>query len=103
MRIAAQSSRAIPPIERDHHSMANTDIIDTLRQRMADIFDIDAEDIQPSSRLVADLDADSIDLLELILGLKDEFGISVSDGEVKLLLKELARFLPAEYASSDEL
>lgn len=83
--------------------MDNAEITEILRRRVADIFDLDPEEIQPSSRLVADLDADSIDLLELILGLKDEFGISVSDGEVKLLLTELARFLPADYGSNGEL
>ncbi len=60
---------------------------------------MDADDITLQSRLVDDLDADSLDLLELILALKGEFGISVSDGEVKQLLTELAQFLPEKLSA----
>lgn len=70
------------------------DIFDRLRIQMAKNLEIDEEDIHEDSRLVDDLDADSLDLLELILALKGEFGIAVNDGEVKRLLTELARFLP---------
>jgi acyl carrier protein len=61
---------------------------------MAKNLEVDVEEIRVDSRLVDDLDADSLDLLELILALKGEFGIAVNDGEVKQLLTELARFLP---------
>jgi acyl carrier protein len=70
------------------------EIFDRLRVQMAKNLEIDVEQIKLESRLVDDLDADSLDLLELILALKGEFGISVNDGEVKQLLTELARFLP---------
>lgn len=71
-----------------------TQIFDRLRVQMARHLEIDADEIEMSSLLVDDLDADSLDLLELILSLKGDFGISVNDGEVKQLLTELARFLP---------
>ena len=40
------------------------------------------EDIKPSSRLVEDLNADSLDVVEMIITLEDEFGITLPDEEV---------------------
>jgi acyl carrier protein len=75
-------------------SLNRVEIFERLRTQMAKHLELDADSIQMESRLVDDLDADSLDLLELILALKGEFGIGVNDGEVKFLLTELARFLP---------
>lgn len=72
----------------------NAEIFDRLQMQIAKNLEMETEEITPESRLVDDLDADSLDLLELILALKGEFGIEVNDGEVKQLLTELARFLP---------
>jgi len=70
------------------------EIFERLRVQMAKNLEIDVAEIELESRLVDDFDADSLDLLELILALKGEFGIAVNDGEVKQLLTELARFIP---------
>ncbi|WP_157357269.1 phosphopantetheine-binding protein [Amycolatopsis nigrescens] len=78
-------------------------IFERLRVQMAKHLEIDADTIELDSLLVDDLDADSLDLLELILSLKGEFGISVNDGEVKQLLTELARFLPEKMGSDGGL
>lgn len=75
-------------------AMDRNQVFERLRVHMAKHLEMDANDITLDSRLVDDLDADSLDLLELILALKGEFGITVNDGEVKQLLAELAQFLP---------
>jgi acyl carrier protein len=80
-------------------SVTREEIFERLRIQMSKNLEIDVETIELESRLVDDLDADSLDLLELILALKGEFGIGVNDGEVKQLLTELARFLPDAKAS----
>jgi acyl carrier protein len=80
-------------------SVPREEIFERLRIQMSKNLEIDVETIELESRLVDDLDADSLDLLELILALKGEFGIGVNDGEVKQLLTELARFLPDAKAS----
>ena len=41
------------------------------------------EDIKLDSRLVEDLGADSLDVVELIMTFEDEFGISLPDEEVE--------------------
>lgn len=40
------------------------------------------DEIKPSSRLVEDLGADSLDVVEMIITLEDEFGITLPDEEV---------------------
>ncbi len=40
-------------------------------------------DINLNSRLVEDLGADSLDIVELIMAFEDEFGISLPDEEVE--------------------
>ena len=40
------------------------------------------EEITPASRLVEDLGADSLDVVELIMAFEDEFGISLPDDEI---------------------
>lgn len=41
-----------------------------------------AEEIKLTSRLVEDLGADSLDVVELIMAFEDEFGISLPDEEI---------------------
>lgn len=78
------------------------EVFGELRQALAATLEVDPDVITEDSLLVDDLDADSLDLLELILTLRDRFSISVMDGEVKALLAELARFLPDAWAENAE-
>ena len=43
------------------------------------------EDIQPTSRLVEDLGADSLDVVELIMAFEDEFNITLEDEDAAKL------------------
>jgi acyl carrier protein len=81
--------------------MERAEIFDLVRGHMAAILEVDESEIDETSKLVEDLDADSLDMLELILVIKDDFKITINDGEVKLLLKELARFLPDDWSGKD--
>src|SRR5215467_1991646 len=83
--------------------MERDEVFDRLRAQMGVVLEADPDGISEEMRLVDDLDADSLDLLELILSLKDQFGIAIRDGEVKRLLKELARFLPEPMGRDGEL
>jgi acyl carrier protein len=83
--------------------MNRENVLSRLRAQMARTLEVDADDITEETRLVDDLDADSLDLLQLILGLKDQFGITINDGEVKQLLTELARFLPEKIGRGQQL
>jgi acyl carrier protein len=52
-----------------------------VREHLAAELEVDAAVISPDTRFREDLDADSLDLYELVMELEDTYGISVSQEE----------------------
>lgn len=46
----------------------------------------DAESVKPEAKLIEDLGADSLDAVELIMAVEEEFGIEVPDEEAEKLI-----------------
>lgn len=61
--------------------MSEEEIFTKIKGLIADNFDIDADKITKETSFTDDLDADSIDLVEFILQLEDEFGSEIPDDE----------------------
>ena len=51
---------------------------DKVREALAKQFELDPESITLDTNLIDDLGADSLDVVELIMSLEDEFGVSIS-------------------------
>lgn len=54
-------------------------VFDTVRRLLADQLDIDEEEITMDSTLLEDLGADSIELVDLIMSVEEEYNIEVPD------------------------
>lgn len=63
------------------HPLREAEVREKFTAILADILVLNPEDIQPSSRLVADLDADSIAFLELTYRLRQDFGLDIPDAK----------------------
>ena len=50
---------------------------------LAEQLDISVDTITPQSEVVKDLGADSLDVVELMMQLEDEYGITLPEGEVE--------------------
>ncbi len=56
-------------------------VLEKVREHLSTELEIPLEEIAESTRLRDDLDADSLDLYELVMELEDTYGISVSEEE----------------------
>jgi acyl carrier protein len=59
--------------------MTREEVLTKVREHLAEELELDAGQISESSRFKEDLDADSLDLYELVMELEDTYGISVTE------------------------
>jgi acyl carrier protein len=61
--------------------MASTE--ERIRTLVVDLLGVDAERVTPDARFREDLEADSLDLVELIMAFEEEFGGEISDEDAQ--------------------
>jgi acyl carrier protein len=59
--------------------MNRDEVLDLVRGHLAEELEVDAAEIGEGTRFKEDLDADSLDLYELVMELEDRYGISVPE------------------------
>ncbi len=65
--------------------MAPADIEQKLKATISDQLGVAQAEIQPGSALVEDLGADSLDVVELVMAIEEEFSVEIPDDEVPKL------------------
>jgi acyl carrier protein len=59
--------------------MTRDEVMDKVRSHLAEELEVDPGRIEAGTRFKEDLDADSLDLYELVMELEDGYGIRVSE------------------------
>ena len=58
------------------------DIFDRFRKCCVDVLSVDDDKVKLEARFGDDLDADSLDLVELVMALEEEFGVTIGEEEL---------------------
>jgi len=59
---------------------------DRLKKIIAEQLSVNEDDVVPEASFIDDLNADSLDLVELIMSLEEEFGVKISDEDAAKIL-----------------
>jgi acyl carrier protein len=59
--------------------MIREEVLTLVREHLAEELEVDAAGIDEGTRFKEDLDADSLDLYELVMELEDRYGVAVSE------------------------
>ena len=66
--------------------MTSDEVMARIRAHLSAELEIDPERIQADTRFKEDLEADSLDLVELVMELEDTYGIRIPDDEAARIL-----------------
>jgi len=65
--------------------MKKEEILGRLKEIIIDRLDVEEDQIVPEASFVEDLGADSLDIVELIMGIEEEFDIEIPDEDAEKL------------------
>jgi acyl carrier protein len=63
--------------------MDRSDALAALRTAAVDVLQVEAEKVTEAASFAEDLEADSLDLVELVMALEEEFDVSVDESELE--------------------
>ena len=65
--------------------MKKEEVMTRLKEIITDRLDVEEDQIVPEATFVEDLGADSLDIVELIMGIEEEFDIEIPDEDAEKL------------------
>jgi acyl carrier protein len=63
--------------------MERSDALTTIKDVAAEVLSVDPDQVTETARFKEDLDADSLDLVELVMGLEERFDIEVPEDDLE--------------------
>ena len=72
-------------------------VFERIRDIIAEQLDVDKESITPETNLMKDLEADSLDAVEIIMAIEDEYGIEIPDEQAEefQVVKSIVEYVEA--------
>jgi acyl carrier protein len=82
--------------------MSQADIFDKVKKVVVDQLDVKPDQVVPNASFVNDLGADSLDIVELVMALEEEFDIEIPDeaAEKILTVQEVVDYINSNVAAS---
>ncbi len=59
---------------------------ETLKKIIAEVLNVDADEIKPETTFIDDLGADSLDVFQIIMGVEEELDIEVDNDEAEKIV-----------------
>ncbi len=87
-----------------HMSKDNTGILAKVKEMVASHLGKSEDEITPDSSFIEDLGADSLDLVELIMSMEDEFELEISDEDAEniITVQDAVNFIQKSIESAPE-
>ena len=72
-------------------------VLEKVKAILSEQFDVEEDSITPDTNLSEDLEADSLDVVDLLMSIEDEFGIEVPDEEIENIktVDQLVKYIEA--------
>jgi acyl carrier protein len=82
--------------------MSQPDIFDRVKKIVVEQLDVDPEKVVSSASFTDDLAADSLDIVELVMALEEEFEIEIPDEDAEKILtvQEVVDYINSQIAAS---
>ena len=80
------------------YNQAKGEVQEKLFEIVCNGLDLDADEISLDADLREDFDADSLDMVDLIMDVEDEFGVEIKPAEAGKSVKELVAYIDSKKA-----
>ncbi len=72
-------------------------VLEKVKAILSEQFDVEEDSISPETNLTEDLEADSLDVVDLLMSIEDEFEIEVPDEEIENIktVDQLVKYIEA--------
>lgn len=71
--------RTVSELPSGFYSLSESDVFERVRKIIMKQLEVDVDEVQPNSRFIEDLGADSLDIVEMFMTVEEEFNIEIRD------------------------